>query len=134
MLPQSSPVPSSRLDQFPKQFADPFFREDERLASFGRGAIESPRTPTDTLGPGFEIALALERVQHWIQGARADAVAVPCQLLNHPLPIELVFDSMMKDVQPDEPGEKVLMLALVDGQTAPYIGIRNREPILSEHR
>jgi hypothetical protein len=66
--------------------------------------MKPPRAPTGAFGSGFEIAFAPERMKHRVERARTDTIFMPGQLLDHPMPMELALDGMMKDMQPDEAG------------------------------
>lgn len=57
-----------------------------------------------------EIALALHGVEHRIECPRAEFVAVPGELLDHPLAVEFAFNGMVQDVKPDQAGQQFLML------------------------
>lgn len=35
---------------------------------------------------------------------------MPRQLIDHPLAVDLVFDGVMKDVEPHQAGKKIMML------------------------
>src|SRR6516225_5731650 len=55
-----------------------------------------------------EIAALLHGLKHWIKSARTDAIAVPCQFLDQPLPVKLAFCGVVQNVNAHEPGQQVV--------------------------
>src|ERR1700733_11068916 len=86
------PGPANFTIELIERFADPI----QHLLA-GRGETVDPRR----LGPlGFRGSKPAARGhprQHRIQRARAQAIAVALQLLEHPLAIDTLLVSMMKD-------------------------------------
>jgi hypothetical protein len=64
------------------------------FAAKRRRAIKAPKRAAETFLPRFEIAAALQRMQHRVEGAGTESVAV-----NHPLAVKLFFRRVMQDVQ-----------------------------------
>jgi hypothetical protein len=46
-------------------------------------------------------------MQHRLQRAGAETVAVVRQFVDHPLPVDFVFRGVMQNMQPDEAGEEI---------------------------
>lgn len=71
------------------------------------------------------------RVEHRVERARADAVAMPSQFLDHPLSVQVALGGMVQDVEPNESGEELLMFHLLkSSKPAPIIESRFREPMI----
>src|SRR3546814_15564784 len=62
-------------------------------------------TRTDTLFPSTTSSdlLPFQTVQHRVERARAERVAVAAQLIDDPTAVDRCFCRMVQDMQPDEP-------------------------------
>jgi hypothetical protein len=49
-------------------------------------------------------------MEHWVQRAWVQRIAVTGELVNHPLPIKFTFSRMVQDVQADQPTKQKLVL------------------------
>jgi hypothetical protein len=45
-------------------------------------------------------------MEHWVQRAWVQRIAVTGELVNHPLPIKFTFSRMVQDVQADQPTKR----------------------------
>ena len=96
--------------QFADKLANLLLRKLVCLAAQGGRAIEPAEGAARTLDPRLQVAPALQRMQHWIQSAGTERIAVAGEFLNHPLPIETFFGCVVQYVQPNESLEQFLML------------------------
>src|ERR1035437_6921424 len=78
------------------------------MASLGRGRVRAKGSPIDNLGARADQTFSFHLVQRGIQGTRTDLVAMASQLRRHPRPVDLTMGSVMEDMQPDRPSEKLL--------------------------
>ena len=111
-------------NQFLVKFAHFRPGDGKRIAALAGRAVVTARAAAHALGPGFEVALALQPMQHRIERSRADPVTVLAQLLEHPVAEELALDRMVQDMQADQAAQEVLMLRRF--HATPVIGIRLR--------
>ena len=96
--------------QFADKLANLLLRKLVRVAAQGGRPIETAEGPARTRDRGLQVAPALQPMQHWIQSAGTERVAVAREFLNHPLPVETFFGRVMQDVQPNESFQQFLML------------------------
>src|ERR1035437_1304111 len=78
------------------------------MASLGRGRVRAKGSPIDNLGARADQTFSFHLVQRGIQGTRTDLVAMASQLRRHPRPVDLTMSSVMEDIQPHRPSEKLL--------------------------
>jgi hypothetical protein len=55
-------------------------------------------------------------MEHRIERAGADPIAMPTQFLDHPMAIKVASDGMMQNVQPNHACEEFLVLTFSQGQ------------------
>ena len=116
--------------QFVDEFPDLRPGDSQRVTPLARRPIVAARAPAGAFGPGFQVTLALEAMQHGVERSRPDPVAVLPQLLDHPVAEELAFRRMMQDVQANQPAEEFLMPCRRHAHAATVVEIRNRFSIL----
>src|SRR5215472_11075743 len=73
-------------------------------------------------------------VQHRVERARADLIAVPRELLDHPVAIEIPLGRVVQHMQPHKAREKFLMLHRLRTSDSSIIGYRYRESIIRTDR
>jgi hypothetical protein len=79
----------------------------EGTASGWGGAVDAAQGFAISLLGGAEIALLLEAVEQGVEAPRADAIAVPGELLDHTEAENGFFGGMVEDVEADEAGVEV---------------------------
>src|SRR6476620_2926133 len=88
------------------ELPDPDFGKHQALLAQLCCLVELSRHPPFPLYARSQIALFLHGMEHRVQGAGAEAVTVVRQLVDHPLPVDFVFRSMMQNMQSNEAGEE----------------------------
>lgn len=123
---------SAALDHLAEKLTDPIPRDLQRLASERRRPVHAPYCPADAPLLGCEIAFALQGAQHRVERSRTELVAVPAELFDHPLPVQLALDGVVQDVKPNQSGKQLSMFHAPRSSflLAYTIEIRYREPII----
>ena len=111
--PDSPIPPSVTFNEFAEKLADLNLCHLVRLFSQRRGLVDATKSPPRALLSRLQIAAALHRMQHRVERAGTQLVAVPGELIDHPLPIKFALGGMVKDVQPDQPLEQLMVLTRV---------------------
>ena len=106
------------LDQFPKELTNFAFGKVESFVTLFCRPIEATGAPASPSHSGLQVALALEGMQQRIERAGTDSISVASQLLHHPLPIEFPLHRVVQDMQPDQAGQKFLVLVVTSSQDA----------------
>src|SRR3954469_3984942 len=83
----------------PHQLPHLFPRHLQGFDAVGRGPIDAAMRTTGPLCPRGQIALAFEPMEHRIQCAWADLVAVPRQLLDYPVAVQVALGGMVQNVE-----------------------------------
>jgi len=110
-----------------KQFREelPYFllRRCQSLLSSARCPVRAATPASIALLLRAQQAARFQPMQHGINGARAELVAVPSQLFDHAQPKDRFFAGMVQNVQPDESGVEVLVTIFGDaGMTCHRLG------------
>lgn len=90
-------------NQFLEQLRHLRLHRIERRDTLGGGALVPTHGPATALLPHAEEPALFEPMQHGIQGARPDPVAVLAQLIDHALTEDLALRGVIHDVQRDQP-------------------------------
>jgi len=93
-----------------KQLMEFPFRSFKSAPSGGRCAILAPGTAAGAFRGGAKIAPAFQAVEHRVQRARAQPVAVPAQFLHHPEANQGFFGGVVKNVEADEARQEVQLV------------------------
>jgi hypothetical protein len=91
------------LEHFAEELVHAFPGLDEGFATGCRCAVHPAYTPVVLSGAGPQQSLPFHPVQNRVQRAGAQAVSVSAQLVDHFLPKDWTFSSVMEKMQPDEP-------------------------------
>lgn len=99
--------PFRLLEDFRDKFAEFFPRLLEHFPPPGGNGVIFPDLSADNLGPALEVPLFFHGMQHRVDRARTQTVAVAGKLFNDPQTVNRLEACMMKDVDPDESGGKI---------------------------
>jgi len=113
------------LEQLAEELADFGFCRSEDASAGRRGSVEPANTTAVSVRGGLQITLGLEAVQDGIQRARAETIAVPGQLFDHPQAEDLTLPGVVEDVQANESGIEVAVVRghrQVEGLGQPMVG------------
>src|SRR5450755_2139365 len=97
-------------NDFAKQFSCLHSRQFDRPAAETGCPIIFSRCPPLALDARNQVALLLQSVQQRIKRSRAQSIAVPGQLFDHPLAVQFCFGGMMQDMQANEAAEEIAMI------------------------
>ena len=98
-----------RFVQLVVQLIDLFFGSRQSAASCRRNPVHAP-APGAGIGRGLDESRALQPMQQRIQCPRSDTIPMPPQLLHHGEAEDGLVRSMYKNVDADEPKEKLTLV------------------------
>ena len=99
--------PSVVLEHLAEEFLDAPSCRDKRLATWGGRPIHASVPSTVQREARPQVALPFHTVQDGIERARAQAIAVPAELVDHRLAEDRSFSGVMKNMEPDESGIEI---------------------------
>jgi hypothetical protein len=94
----------------PGELPDALLGQRQAFFALGRDRVELAHRAPFALLPRDKVAVPLHLVQHRVERSRRQAVAVMSQLVDHPLPINFLFGSMVQHMQANKPRQKVVVL------------------------
>src|SRR3990172_7758537 len=95
------------LEQLAEELLHLLLRIGQGVSTLRCDPVEAPRPLGLTLLSRLEIAFALQTMQHWIERAGAELIAVPAELLADPAAVDRLFRRVVQHVQPDQPNIEV---------------------------
>ena len=98
----------SGLHRLAGELADTRFGQRKPLLAEPCCLVEFSGSAPFALHAGGQIALVFHGVQHRVERAGAEAVAVIGQFVDHPLAIDFVFRRVVQNMQPDKAGKEIV--------------------------
>ncbi len=100
------------LSRLSREFLEPEARYGQTLAALISDRVELARRPAVALRGAGQVAIPFQLREHRVERSRREAVAVTRQFFNHPLAIDWVLSCVMKNVQPNQTRQQVVMFHL----------------------